>query len=210
MHAGQHDDIGIDCHRLAGERQAVADDVGDAVEDLRRLVVVRQDDGIALPLQIEDGVDIIGEGRPFDGRDDPPHAVIERGRARGGDRHGPNYSPNEYNWHILILSIRNVKRVRAAISSLRRFAPPDRLAKAEALRWAPPGVGHRLACLLDQILLFDQAPKVWLVNEPASQRLDGSLQLQQCEASAGINSKTTGRYLILVRKLAMPVARIRR
>ncbi len=45
--------------------QAVADDVGDAVEDLRRLVVVREDDGVALALQREDGVDILGEGRPI-------------------------------------------------------------------------------------------------------------------------------------------------
>ena len=51
VHAGQHDHLGIDRHGLAGQRQAVADDVGDAVEDLRRLVVVRQDDGVPLALQ---------------------------------------------------------------------------------------------------------------------------------------------------------------
>ncbi len=45
----------------------------------------------------------------------------------------------------------------------------------------PPGVGRRLACLLDQILLFDQPPEVLLVNEPAGERLHGSLQLQQRE-----------------------------
>ncbi len=44
--AGEHDHLGVDFHRLAGQRQAVADDVGHAMEDLRRLVVVRQDDGI--------------------------------------------------------------------------------------------------------------------------------------------------------------------
>jgi hypothetical protein len=38
--------------RLAGERQTVADRVSDAVEDLRRLVVVRQDDRIALALEL--------------------------------------------------------------------------------------------------------------------------------------------------------------
>ena len=47
---------------LAGQGQAVADDVGDAVEDLRRQVVVRQDDGVALALQRQDGVDVGGEG----------------------------------------------------------------------------------------------------------------------------------------------------
>ena len=51
MHAGQHDDVRFGRHRLAGERQAVADDIGDAVEDLRRLIIVRQDDGVSLPLQ---------------------------------------------------------------------------------------------------------------------------------------------------------------
>ena len=55
--------------RLARQRQAVADDVGDAVEDLRRLVVVRQDDGVALALQLEDGGDVVGERRPFDRRE---------------------------------------------------------------------------------------------------------------------------------------------
>lgn len=50
VHAGKHDDIRFGRHRLAGKRQAVADDVCDAVEDLRRLVVVRQDDGVSLLL----------------------------------------------------------------------------------------------------------------------------------------------------------------
>ena len=68
MHAGQHDHVGIGRRRLAGQRQAVADDVGDAVEDVRRLVVVRQDDGVALALQLQDRVDVGREGRPFDRR----------------------------------------------------------------------------------------------------------------------------------------------
>ena len=51
MDAGEHDDIGLDLGRLAGERQAVADDVGDAVEDLRRLVIMRQDHRVARLLQ---------------------------------------------------------------------------------------------------------------------------------------------------------------
>jgi hypothetical protein len=41
----------FDLGGLARELQRVADDVGDAVEDLRRLVVVREDDGVALLLQ---------------------------------------------------------------------------------------------------------------------------------------------------------------
>jgi hypothetical protein len=34
-----------------GERQAVADDVRDRVENLGRLIAVRQDDGVGLALQ---------------------------------------------------------------------------------------------------------------------------------------------------------------
>ena len=64
--------------RLARQRQAVADDVGDAVEDLRRLVVVRQDDGVALALQRQDGVDVVGEHGPFHRRDDGLDPVIQR------------------------------------------------------------------------------------------------------------------------------------
>ena len=86
MHAGQHDDIGVDLHRLAGERQAVADDVGDAVEDLRRHVVVAEDHRVAPALQRQDGVDVVGEHRPLHGRDECLHPVIQRGGA--GDRVG--------------------------------------------------------------------------------------------------------------------------
>src|SRR5216683_1569080 len=48
-----------------------AADVRDRVEDVRGLVVVRQDDGIALPLEPQDGGDVIGQDRPFEGRDVP-------------------------------------------------------------------------------------------------------------------------------------------
>ena len=90
--AGQDDDARIDLHGLARQGQAVADDVGHAVEDLGRLVVVRQDHGIALALQRQDGIDILGEGRPFDRGNDTLHAIVERGRAdhqvgRSGQRH---------------------------------------------------------------------------------------------------------------------------
>ena len=56
---------GVRLLRHAGEGERVADDVGDAVEDLGRLVIVRQDDGVTLPLQPQDRVDVLGEGRPF-------------------------------------------------------------------------------------------------------------------------------------------------
>ena len=85
MHAGEHDDVGVDLGGFARQQQAVADDVGDAVEDFRRLVVVRQDDGVAASLEFEDGVDVLGEGGPFGRRNDPFDPVVEllrNGRVR--------------------------------------------------------------------------------------------------------------------------------
>ncbi len=58
MHAALDDDLGIDADSVAGELQRIALDVGDAVKNLRRLVVMRQDDGAALHLQPVDGMDI--------------------------------------------------------------------------------------------------------------------------------------------------------
>ena len=46
--------------------QAVADDVGDAVVDLRGLVIVGEDDGVLVLLQPVDLEDQRGEERPFD------------------------------------------------------------------------------------------------------------------------------------------------
>ena len=48
MHAALHDDVGVDLARLARELERIADEIGDAIVDFRRLVVVRQDDGVAL------------------------------------------------------------------------------------------------------------------------------------------------------------------
>ena len=57
MDAGQHNHLGVGRGRLAGKRQAVADDVRDRVENLGRLIVVRQDDGVALAFQRQDRLD---------------------------------------------------------------------------------------------------------------------------------------------------------
>ena len=75
---------------LAGELQRVADEIGHAMEDLRRHVVVRQDDRVPLALQREDRRDVLGQDRPFEAR----HVALDPGvefgerqrrRARGGD-----------------------------------------------------------------------------------------------------------------------------
>ncbi len=83
---------------------------------------------------------------------------------------------------------------------------------AEAHQFGRPAAGLRrhAARLLHQALLLDEPAEILLVQPPPGQRLDRALQLQQGEALAGINSNTTGRYLILARKRAMPVARMRR
>ena len=77
MDAGENDDIGLDMHRFARQSEAVADDIGHAVEDLRRLVIVRENDGVAAPLQREDRVDIVGKGGPFDRGNRMPHFRVE-------------------------------------------------------------------------------------------------------------------------------------
>jgi len=74
MDAGQDDHVGVGAHRLAGQRQAVADDVGNRVKDVGGLVVVGQDDRVALALQPEDRGNVVGQERPFDSRDKPLHA----------------------------------------------------------------------------------------------------------------------------------------
>jgi hypothetical protein len=87
MDARQHNDIGLGTRGLARERQAVADDVGDRVENVRRLIVVRQDDRVALLFEFQDRSDVIGEDRPFEWRDMPLDLPVELGkrqRGRGG------------------------------------------------------------------------------------------------------------------------------
>src|SRR5262245_53431498 len=83
MHPSEHDYTGFGFCRLTRQRQTVADDVGNAVKDFWCLIVVREDDGITVPLEVEDGGDITGKTRPFDRRDDAPHALIELGGGRG-------------------------------------------------------------------------------------------------------------------------------
>ena len=63
--------------------RAVADDVGHAVEDLGRLVVVREDHGASLLLQPVDLGDDRGEGGPFDLGDDVGDLCVEGLRGLG-------------------------------------------------------------------------------------------------------------------------------
>jgi hypothetical protein len=66
------------------ERRAVADGVGDSVENVRRLIVVRQDDGVALLFEFQDRSDVIGKNRPFEWRDVPHDPPVKLGKWQGG------------------------------------------------------------------------------------------------------------------------------
>ncbi len=93
MHAGQDDDLGVDRHRLPCQRQTVADDVSNAVEDLWRHVVMREDDSVPFALQPENSIDILSEDRPFHRRDQRFDAVVEGGctfqQRSGGHKKPP-------------------------------------------------------------------------------------------------------------------------
>ena len=73
MHASEHNHVGFYLHRLAGQREAVANDIGDAVEDLRRLIVMCKNDRVASLLQRNDRINVVGESGPFDRGDRVPH-----------------------------------------------------------------------------------------------------------------------------------------
>ncbi len=81
VHAALNDDVGLYFRGLDRELQRVAADVGDAMENLRRLVVVRQDHRAAHSLQFVDRLDGGRHQRPFDRRDHASDALIE---MRGG------------------------------------------------------------------------------------------------------------------------------
>ena len=84
----------------------------------------------------------------------------------------------------------------------------DGAAEAEQLGGAAAGFGGDGAGFLDQFLLLDQPAKIGLCS-----RWPASASTVRCNCNsvnvAGISSNTTGRYLILARNLAMPVARMR-
>ena len=78
VHAGLHDDLGIDASGFFGELQTVTAEIGDAVEDLRRHVVVRQDDGVFFCLEFVDRFNQRRVVRPLHRRHDAFDALIHR------------------------------------------------------------------------------------------------------------------------------------
>ena len=75
--AGHDDDARLAFRGFARERQTVADHIGDAVEDLWRLIVVREDDRLTLALEAQDRVDVGLEVGPFHRGDDVADALVE-------------------------------------------------------------------------------------------------------------------------------------
>ncbi len=83
VHAALDDDFLVHHGRLAGELQRIADDVGNAMVDFRRLVIMRQDDRVALLLELVDPPHVRRMHRPLDGGDVVLHLFVEmRGFAR--------------------------------------------------------------------------------------------------------------------------------
>ena len=88
MHAALHDHLGGGGGRELGELQTVADIIGDAVINFRRLIVVRQDHRVALALQFVDRLDVRRVEGPFDRRHDLRDALVKM-RGRGLDLRRP-------------------------------------------------------------------------------------------------------------------------
>ncbi len=84
MHAALDDHLVRHLGRLDGELKRVAGEVRDAVEDLGRHVVVRQDHRVALGLELLDRTDVRGKARPIDLGDDPADPRIAVRRVLGG------------------------------------------------------------------------------------------------------------------------------
>ena len=71
MHTGHDDDVRFDIRALTGQCERVTDEIRYAMENLRRLVIMRQNDGIPFFLQRVDRCDLRRKNRPFDLRDNP-------------------------------------------------------------------------------------------------------------------------------------------
>ena len=83
VHAALNDDVRVRLGRLAGELERIPDHVGDAIVDFRRLIIVRQDDRVALALERVDRLHVGREEWPFDRRHHRLDALVEvRGFAR--------------------------------------------------------------------------------------------------------------------------------
>lgn len=115
MHAGEHDDICIDRHCLAGQRQAVADDTGQAVEDLGCLIVARMT-ALRSRFNARMASTVIAEGRPFHrgddsaGQDVRPQTILGRvtsATTAAGSQITVQVDDSTVVWGELLLLIRS-------------------------------------------------------------------------------------------------------
>ena len=81
--AGEDDHVGVGLRRHARQGEGVAGQVGDAVEDLRGLVVVAQDDGVLLRLEPVDRLDVRSVDGPLELGNDAPDPLVDLGRGAG-------------------------------------------------------------------------------------------------------------------------------
>ena len=78
---------------------------------------------------------------------------------------------------MLIMSISAVKLRLGLFCAGDRAFVENGMAETEKFRRPPASVGTHFACLFDKVLLLDEAAEILLVDEQASQSLDGALQL---------------------------------
>jgi hypothetical protein len=96
MHAALHDHIGLNLGRLDRQLQAVAHEIGDAVIDVGRHVVMRKDDRVTLFFQLVDRGDIGGVNGPIGGRNDTVHLGVDIG----------HFSRQRWRWREVIVALK--------------------------------------------------------------------------------------------------------
>src|ERR1700756_1561338 len=77
MHPRKHDDFRSGFHRLARQREAVPDEIGDAVKYLRGLIIMGEDDGVPRPLHRHDGMNVLGVNWPLDSGNGVAHLGVK-------------------------------------------------------------------------------------------------------------------------------------
>src|SRR6056297_2250469 len=77
MNASLDDNVGVDICGLAGELQTVPAKVADQPENIRRHVIMRENDGVLLSLQIINRCHQWGDGRPLNRCDEIADQWVE-------------------------------------------------------------------------------------------------------------------------------------
>ena len=83
MDTAQHDDVGVGLTGLLRQPQGVTRIVRDAMVDLGRLIVVGEENRVALHFELVDEGDVGRVYRPLRFRNDVLDALVDRRRRRG-------------------------------------------------------------------------------------------------------------------------------